>query len=93
MMERQRKCRVGEKVVLKALPAGFLTDLPRSDKTAISKMIGRRIRLVGYEAAGRAELEFSDSKGVRHYLYVNPRFISAIPKTKRKAKTGKTSKR
>jgi hypothetical protein len=79
-MAKRSKPRVGEKVVLKALPAGFLTDLPRSDKTAISKMIGRRVRLVAYEADGRAELEFTDSKGHLHYLYVNARFIAPIPK-------------
>lgn len=92
-MAKKKPPRAGEKVVLKALPTGFLTDLPRSDQSAISKMIGRRVLLVAYEADDRVELEFSDSKGGIHYVYVNSRFISAIPKTKRKTKPKKKSNR
>jgi hypothetical protein len=46
-------------------------------------MIGRRVRLVGCDDDGRAELEFTDARGILHYLYVGPTFISAIPKKKR----------
>jgi hypothetical protein len=83
LAETQSRPRVGDHVVLKGVPPGFLTDLPRSDKTAIAKKIGRRVRLVGYERDGRAELEFRDSRGVLHYIYPNPRFISATRKTTR----------
>ena len=83
MAETENEPRAGDKVVLKGLPPEFLTGLPRSDKSAISKMIGKRVRLVGYDADGRAELEFRDSKRALHFIYVNPSFISAIPRTRR----------
>jgi hypothetical protein len=75
-LTKKRRPAVGEKVLLKGLPKGFLANLPASDKRAISTMIGRRVLLVAYDADDRAELEFVDAKGVIHYIYVDPRFIS-----------------
>jgi hypothetical protein len=63
-------------VVLRTLPAGFLDDLPPEDQEAISKAVGRPITLKGYEADGRAELEFADSEGVIHFIYVDPKYIA-----------------
>lgn len=66
---------MGQQVVLKALPPGFLDDLPVEDQDAISKAVGRSITLNGYEDDGRAELELTDTKGVIHTIYVDPKFI------------------
>jgi hypothetical protein len=65
---------MSQKVILKALPPGFLDDLPIEDREAISKAVGRPITLNGYED-GRAELEFVDMEGVIHTIYVDPKFI------------------
>jgi len=62
-------------VVLKALPPGFLDDLPVEDQEAISKAVSKPITLNGYEDDGRAELEFTDVEGVIHIIYVDPTFI------------------
>jgi hypothetical protein len=56
--KRVRKPQPGDKVVLKALPAGFTDDLPEDEQRAISARIGRPIMLMGYDRDGRAELEF-----------------------------------
>jgi hypothetical protein len=65
-----------EQVSLKALPPGFLDDLPAQDQEAIAKAVGKPITLNGYEDDGRAELEFTDTEGVIHTIYVDPKFIN-----------------
>ena len=67
---------MSQQVVLKALPAGFLDDLPLEDQEAISKAVGKPITLKGYDADGRAELEFTDSEGVIHFIYVDRKYIA-----------------
>ena len=62
-------------MVLNGLPPGFLDDLPLEDQDAISKAVGKPITLNGYEDDGRAELEFEDTQGVIHIIYVDPKFI------------------
>jgi len=66
---------MSQKVILKALPLGFLDDLPIEDQEAITKAVGKPITLNGYEDDGRAELEFTDIEGVIHTIYVDPKFI------------------
>jgi hypothetical protein len=72
---RKKKPKPGQKVVLKALPPGFIDDLPEEDQRAISAVIGKPIVLNKYERDGRAELEFTDSEDAIHLIYVDPRFI------------------
>jgi hypothetical protein len=66
---------MGQNVVLKALPPGFLNNLPVEDQQAISKAVGKPMTFNGYEDDGRAELEFLDAEGVVHFIYVDPKFI------------------
>lgn len=66
---------VGRNVILKALPPGFLNDLPVEDQRAISEVVGKLVRLNEYDEDGRAELEFRDSEDVIHFIYVDPTFI------------------
>ena len=47
-----------------------------ADQEAISKAVGKPITLNGYEDDGRGELEFTDTDGVIHTIYVDPKFIS-----------------
>jgi hypothetical protein len=68
----------GTKVVLRAIPPGLLTDLPASDQSAITQVVGESVLLVEYDELGRAELEFVDSRGTIHYIYVKPEFISSV---------------
>lgn len=68
----------GSTVALKSVPPGFLDDLPEEDKTAILAVIGKPVKLNGYEG-GRAELEFVDGNDCIHFLYVSPEHIEQSP--------------
>jgi hypothetical protein len=72
---QKKKPKPGEKVRLKALPPGFIDDLPAEDQRAILAVVGKPILLNKYERDGRAELEFTDNKDVGHTIYVDPKFI------------------
>jgi hypothetical protein len=62
-------------VILTGLPPGFVDDLPAEDQKAIAEIIGQPVRLEGFDDGGRAEVEFVDSEGVTHFLYVDPQFV------------------
>jgi hypothetical protein len=68
--------RVGELVILKELPKGLLGGLPAEDQDAIIEIIGKPIRVTGYEEDGRVGLEFTDSEEVVHIIYVSPSFLN-----------------
>jgi hypothetical protein len=73
--KKKKRPKPGEKVMLKALPLGFIDDLPEEDQLAISARIGRPVMLMGYDRDGRAELEFVAQDDSIHTLYVDPKFI------------------
>jgi hypothetical protein len=76
---RERRPKPGQKVILKALPPGFIDDLPAEDQRAISAMVGKPIMLNKYDRDGRAELEFGDPciENSYHKMWVDPKFIKA----------------
>jgi len=73
----------GRKVILTGLPPGFLDDLPEEDQRAISAVGGKAVKLLGYDQDGRAELEFVESDGTIHAIYVASSFIAPMTKRKR----------
>jgi len=73
---RKGKPQPGQKVILKALPPGFLDDLPQEDQRAILTVLGTPMMLNKYERDGRAELEFRDSEDSIHFIYVDPKFLA-----------------
>ena len=75
MTDIQKKPTPGHWVTLCALPKGFVDDLPEEDQQAVTAVVGRRIRLNRYEEDGRAELEFTDTNGIIHFVYVDPKYI------------------
>jgi hypothetical protein len=70
-----KKPKPGDAVVLTEVPPGLLDDLPRADQQAISEAVGKPIALNEYDDNGRAELQFTDNRGVIHFIYVEPDFI------------------
>jgi hypothetical protein len=84
---RKRKPKPGERVILTELPPGFLDDLPAEDQLAISKVVGKPIKLLAYDTDGRAELEFEDANGVFHAICVKPSFVK-LPGKSRRAESG-----
>ena len=75
MTDVKKKPTPGQRVTLCALPKGFVDDLPEEDQRAVTAVVGRRIRLNRYEEDGRAELEFTDTNGIIHFVYVDPKYI------------------
>jgi hypothetical protein len=65
----------GQRVILTALPPGFIDDLPSEDQAAISAMVGKPVMLSEYDEDGRAVVEFKDKRGMWHGLYLDPKFI------------------
>ncbi len=59
------------------IPPGLLEGLPLDDQQAISEAEGKPLRLNEYDD-GRAELEFTDSSGVIHFIWVTPDCISCL---------------
>ena len=66
----------GSMVVLTSLPPGLLTDLPDQDQRAIQSIVGQPVLLAGY-SYGEAELEFVDSDGDNHSIWVKPELLRA----------------
>jgi hypothetical protein len=69
---QDRKPKPGDMVMLTEVPKGLLENLPAEDQRAISEIVGKPIVLSEYDDDGRAELKFTDSEGVIHFIYVNP---------------------
>lgn len=67
--------RPGDSVVITELPKGLIDGLPEDEQKAVKEVIGKAILLLGYDSDGRCELEFADSNGVLHYIYVSPTII------------------
>jgi len=65
----------GDKVVFTAVPPGFLDDLPEEDQVAINAAIGKPVLFNELDEHGRAELEFRDSKGIIHFIWLDPALI------------------
>ena len=69
------KPKPGTRVILTEVPPGLPGGLPIKDQQAIFEAVGRTILLNEYDEDGRAELEFTDSEGTIHFIYVNPDYI------------------
>jgi hypothetical protein len=79
------KPKIGEQVILLALPPGLLAGLPEEDQRAITSMVGRPVTLVGYDEDGRAELAFdnpfeprSNDSSHTHSIWVAREFIAPV---------------
>lgn len=79
-LETRRKPLPGDTVVMGEVPHGLLDGLPLEDQHAIRAIVGKPIRLNEYDDEGRAELEFTDSDGSIHFVYVSPDVISTARK-------------
>lgn len=77
MTSANRKPMPGDTVILRSLPLGFMDDLPSEDQKALSEVVGRPVQFDEYDDDGRAELEFTDSSGVTHFVFVSLDFIAA----------------
>jgi hypothetical protein len=65
----------GARVVLSRIPPSLLGGLPSEDEAAIQAVVGKPVTLVGF-SFGQAELEFTDSDGDEHTIWVDAELIS-----------------
>jgi len=72
---QDKKPQPGDAVVLTEIPPGLLTGLPLEDQRAISEMVGKTVLFSEYDEDGRAGLQFTDSDGAIHFIYVDPDVI------------------
>lgn len=86
-MAKPKKPPIEERVILVALPPGFLDGLPEEDQRAVTAMIGKPVTLVGYNEDGRAELEFNNPFAAStkphsrtHTIWVPPECVKPLPK-------------
>ena len=75
MHSKKTHLKPGATVVLLEIPPGFLTDLPIEDQNAIEVAARQPLTFIGYDDDGRADLEFTDSTGVIHFIYVDQVYV------------------
>lgn len=68
----------GTLVVLKNAPVSLLQGLPKEDRSAIKAIVGRPVLLAGF-SYGQAELEFTDSHGDEHTIWVESALLTPAP--------------
>lgn len=73
----QNRPKPGARVVIVKEPPDIMLGLPDHARIAISEILGKPILLTGYDADGRAELEFRDRNRSMHFIYVDPIYIKA----------------
>ena len=73
-----RRTPKADKVVLTSAPPELLAGLPAEDQAAVTAIVGKPVALVGYDEDGRAELQFTDDRGVIHFLFVAPSLLRPI---------------
>ena len=66
----------GDRVILTTAPASLLHGLPQKDQQAIRAIVGRPVTLAGF-SYGQAELEFKDTQGDDHTIWVERTLIRA----------------
>ena len=84
-MPTNNRFRAGQKVIVERLPEGFLDDLPKSDKRAISSIVGKAVLLVGIEQS-RVELQFHDDRGDPHSIFLDSQFVKGLGSRAAKSK-------
>jgi len=61
----------------------LLRGLPKADQRAILGALGSVYRIVGFNIIGHAELEFFDSNGTMHFVWVEPENLRLVRSRKR----------
>lgn len=67
----------GDLVILTAAPSSLLQGLPKEDQKAIRSIVGQPVTFAGV-SYGQAELEFVDSHGDEHTIWVETDLIRPV---------------
>jgi precorrin isomerase len=68
------KLKPGSLVILRNAPSSLLHGLPEEDQAAIHAIVGHPVIFAGY-SWGQAKLEFTDSQGDGHTIWVETDLI------------------
>jgi hypothetical protein len=60
----------GDLVIILSLPPTLLSGLPKEDQSAIRSIIGKPVTFAGM-SYGQAEIEFRDSDGDEHTIWID----------------------
>lgn len=66
----------GDLVVLSSVPPGLLEGLEKKDQEAITSIVGKPVLFNEIDEHGRAELQFKDSSGIIHFIWVSPELLT-----------------
>jgi hypothetical protein len=69
--------RAGDFVVLTTAPVELLKGLPLPDQDEIRAIVGKRLKVVGYDEFGYVELEFPDSTKHGRWIWVLPKYLDS----------------
>jgi len=59
-----------EVVRIRSIPKELLADLPVADQQAIVACVDKLFTISGFNSIGEAEIEFEDSSGDRHTIWI-----------------------
>ncbi len=75
-LDRNKKpIAVGDSVKVVEIPARLPQGLPNEDQIAIYEQIGKELIIQGFNQDGHAELEFVDSSGYLHTIWIEPQCL------------------
>ncbi len=61
----------GDLVILLSVPSSLISGLPEDDQAAIRSAIGKTVKFSGVSYNNQAEVEFRDSHGGIHTIWVD----------------------
>ena len=70
----------GTWVRMPSAPDELLSGLPEDDQLAIRDIIGKELRVKGFDKNGHVELWFIDKKETYHYIWVRPSELEVVSK-------------
>lgn len=77
-MSARHDLRVGDRVKLVSVPDELLRTLSPGDAEAVRGIVGKAIAIMGFNARGEVELEFSTKELIFHTIWVAPAHLKKI---------------
>lgn len=59
-------------------PDELLSGLPEDDQLAIREIVGKELRVKGFDEYGHVELWFIDQEETYHYIWVRPSELEIV---------------
>jgi hypothetical protein len=69
----------GAKVRMVTAPDELTSGLPASDQSAIQAVVGKELRVEGFDTYGHVELMFRDKYDIIHCIWIRPIFLELLP--------------